>query len=1079
MMPSSLEMIEVNMPLPTDAEQRADKTREIPEFANFSLPGVRDHVAELLGNIGRFDGIFTTYTKHDISHIDAMLKMLTWLVPPATAKKMTASDWLLIVLAIYLHDLGMLVTPEEFENRRENPEFRTWFESLDKTNEGKEYLARTHRMSPTEKERFFFQEFVRKGHAARIREWITGRHSRTWGTRVKPIADAIASLMEPLPSRFRKYLGDVCESHHANDLDRLEKYPLYAPCASDDQAAVNVQYASILLRSADLLHVTHDRTPSIMYQLVRLSGPKGVDEWDKQLGTFSVRPRKREIDGDDPESTLVQISADFREERPLFALQEYVTYANSQVAQSKRWADKSQLDPNARNYLFPWSGVKGDVQLEGVPPRPLKFELDRGRLLDLLVGHTIYNDPTVAIRELLQNAIDAVRYQHHLASRASPAAGRRRPEIGGVRVTWQPDDRILVVEDNGVGMDEDVIKHHLMTVGVSFYNTPQFEAEHGDFSPISRFGIGILTCFMVSDDIEIVTNRDGKGYRIKMTSVHADYLLRELLPHDEKVLGIEPHGTRVTLRLRDTIDLSKKGIADIVRYWVIIPACKVEYVEVGKAPENIGVRSAEDALRQMNNANLGDGTSQSRRNTEIVVKSRSQAESLAKYEVAFMVESLWFWERSFAKSAKNDWPAVCIEGIRVSNVLPWFHGSNLNALLAVTGDRRFRTTVSRSGLEVDEDFERVAGLCAEMLFDHVRDEVKRIADGPGKPFSQASSASKWLFGSLTGSASNSPCRKLLNRSYDNLQSMVIERLHEDGTGSKVTKRSMLSRCELTEVPEFWTVESRLVDSLGLISRDLGRELSLNEFISALAPESKHLQYSPLMPDAHQFHASLELSHRVDFVQFSRKHQQAAIRWTRRRNEIKSTWLEPSEVFGQFLPEDVFGYLKLHTDNLVWDDEVRQHMSYVEMDPATFGHLNMLERAQPRTIRIEEAEIQGDDEQVQVVVSRLGSFLQSQCTLSRAWAAIRAHVLSIAQAKPSLPQLIDAFGAACTFSRVVVPRSNEKYNLRGAWAKSVGELRKALAIAKTDLYLPEELRNFSRDEWFFDASSYWRDWYKLP
>ena len=73
----------------------------------------------MLGLIGR-DGIFSTYTRHDISHIDSMLRMLDWLIPDETKKAMTSVDWLLIVLAIYLHDLGMAVTWAEFENRLTN-----------------------------------------------------------------------------------------------------------------------------------------------------------------------------------------------------------------------------------------------------------------------------------------------------------------------------------------------------------------------------------------------------------------------------------------------------------------------------------------------------------------------------------------------------------------------------------------------------------------------------------------------------------------------------------------------------------------------------------------------------------------------------------------------------------------------------------------------------------------------------------------------------------------------------------------------------------------------------------------------
>ena len=177
------------MPLKTAAEQAADKARELPNFSNFSLPGVRDQVKSMLNLIGR-DGIFSTYTHHDISHVDSMLGMLDWLVPEETKSAMTPVDWLLIVLAIYLHDLGMVVTFTEFENRENNSAFNDWRKSLETTSEGLEYLARAHRMNSEEKENFYFQEYIRKGHAQRIREWITGRHTTKWGSDVSKIAKA-------------------------------------------------------------------------------------------------------------------------------------------------------------------------------------------------------------------------------------------------------------------------------------------------------------------------------------------------------------------------------------------------------------------------------------------------------------------------------------------------------------------------------------------------------------------------------------------------------------------------------------------------------------------------------------------------------------------------------------------------------------------------------------------------------------------------------------------------------------------------------------------------------------------------
>ena len=50
--------------------------------------------------------------------IDEMLEILDWLIPKDTKAIMSPADWLLTVLAIYFHDLGMLVPPEEYERKK-------------------------------------------------------------------------------------------------------------------------------------------------------------------------------------------------------------------------------------------------------------------------------------------------------------------------------------------------------------------------------------------------------------------------------------------------------------------------------------------------------------------------------------------------------------------------------------------------------------------------------------------------------------------------------------------------------------------------------------------------------------------------------------------------------------------------------------------------------------------------------------------------------------------------------------------------------------------------------------------------
>ena len=105
------------------AEKMAMKAVNLTAFSSINLCSIKDKIQTLLGLIGR-NGIFDEYTKHDISHINGMLMSLDYIVPAKVKDQLTSADWLLIVLSIYFHDLGMLVTKQEYENRNQSKEFQ-------------------------------------------------------------------------------------------------------------------------------------------------------------------------------------------------------------------------------------------------------------------------------------------------------------------------------------------------------------------------------------------------------------------------------------------------------------------------------------------------------------------------------------------------------------------------------------------------------------------------------------------------------------------------------------------------------------------------------------------------------------------------------------------------------------------------------------------------------------------------------------------------------------------------------------------------------------------------------------------
>jgi hypothetical protein len=273
--------------LTSQAEIQASAAERLPAFSGLSLLHIKRQLAELLALFGR-GGVFDEYTKHDISHIDAALDIATWLIPADTASIMSPSDWLLIVLAVYFHDLGLVVTKSEYDNRDRAALATFRDQILYAGASGADYREKVERLgSPDAIDRFLYQEFVRSHHAERIKNWITGRETPGMGP-VHALMEAIQELLSKLDPEFRRDLAMVCESHHLDDLDDFEKYSISKPYGNSANETANVHYAAIILRTADLLHVTRDRTPSILFKVVAPADPVSQAEWHKPMAVRSV-----------------------------------------------------------------------------------------------------------------------------------------------------------------------------------------------------------------------------------------------------------------------------------------------------------------------------------------------------------------------------------------------------------------------------------------------------------------------------------------------------------------------------------------------------------------------------------------------------------------------------------------------------------------------------------------------------------------------------------------------------------------------------------------------------------------------
>lgn len=123
-----------------------------------------------------------------------------------------------------------------------------------------------------------------------------------------------------------------------------------------------------------------------------------------------------------------------------------------------------------------------------------RFQINLRGIIDLLSNH-LYSRPEVFVRELLQNAVDAITARQQI----SP---QHEGEIALAVTTPRGKPPTLEVMDNGIGLTEDEIHRFLATIGETSKRNAEGQRT-GDF--LGQFGIGLLSCFVVSNEIVVVT----------------------------------------------------------------------------------------------------------------------------------------------------------------------------------------------------------------------------------------------------------------------------------------------------------------------------------------------------------------------------------------------------------------------------------------------------------------------------------------------------------------------------------------------------------------------------------------------
>jgi len=319
---------------------------------------------------------------------------------------------------------------------------------------------------------------------------------------------------DELRMAYGDVIGQVAESHwwSPHELETLKHSTITAPtCISPASWSVDLLKLAVLLRTADAAHIDARRAPRFLYAQVQ-PGKSSQIHWQFQSRMHQV---KRDPD---------PLRQDLRISSTTFPACEkeawWLAYDAAQLINKElRAADRLLLE-NQRERL----AVRGlstahspadfarSVPTIGWEPVDASIKIsDIKSLVERFGGEKLYgSDPSNALRELLQNAIDAVD-----ACRKLGGLGETE---GSIEVSidrageGEGGDYWLHVTDTGIGMSRYVLTDVLLDFGRSLWRSADLRSEWSGlpasgFEAIGQFGIGFFAVFMLGQQVRVTTRR--------------------------------------------------------------------------------------------------------------------------------------------------------------------------------------------------------------------------------------------------------------------------------------------------------------------------------------------------------------------------------------------------------------------------------------------------------------------------------------------------------------------------------------------------------------------------------------------
>lgn len=369
---------------------------------------------------------FPNYSQHNETHCRAVIHNIECLLGEEEIRRLSPTDCFAILMTVYLHDLGMCITDEDRGKIIESKEFANWIEQLEQSADP-EYQNAVNALKQTDysfqetdstvenrenyrklyaqKMEVFYalsllvSEQQRKHHAEiaaeRMSQWVTN------STRQQNGFPATG-----LPDRIFLLISQCAALHGISNLEDVISLLMQLPESDNGfaQDFYHPRFVAVLLLIGDALDIDNQRFhPFVQQHAGKLFNKQSEMHYRKHraIRALQISPER------------IYIRADCQDPTEMRQLRNEVNWLQQFIKEcSYQWAKIAPKDFHGCLPVVDFERISLGGMLMSERLVQAQFRLSQEKAFRLLEGVSLYNRQYVYLREMVQNAADAVKFQY-------------------------------------------------------------------------------------------------------------------------------------------------------------------------------------------------------------------------------------------------------------------------------------------------------------------------------------------------------------------------------------------------------------------------------------------------------------------------------------------------------------------------------------------------------------------------------------------------------------------------------------------------------------------------------------------